>query len=357
MHEDFMRRAIRLARVPAATSPNPRVGAVVVRDDEVVGEGYHLGPGTPHAERAALDAAGSAARGADLFVNLEPCAHHAHTPPCADAVIEAGVRRVFASLEDPDDRVRGRGLARLREAGIEVEVGLLEREAAEANRAFLHQRTTGKPLVTLKMALSIDGRMAAADGSSRWITGEEARRFAHERRAEVDAILIGAGTAVADNPRLTARGIPDARQPARVLIDGSGRVEASAQLFDEGEAIVVTTARCAHDRQIEWKEAGAEVLVLPDRDGHVVLGAVIETLAERGWIEILCEGGPSLSSALLASEVVDRLEIHRGSIVLGSGPGIGDVGVGTIGDAMGWDLADTFPVGSDVVSVYDRGTP
>ena len=349
-----MRRAIQLARVPPATSPNPRVGAVVVRNGIVVGEGYHSGVGTAHGEAAALEAAGSDAGEADLYVNLEPCAHHAHTPPCVEAILQAGIRRVFVGIEDPDERVRGRGIAELKGAGVEVEVGVLEPEAALLNRAFLHQRTTGRPLITLKMAMSIDGRLSAQDGSSRWITGEDARRYAHERRAEVDAVMVGAGTALTDDPELTPRHVQGAREPVRVLVDGAGRVGSSARLFRNGHAVVATTARSAHDKQIGWKEAGAEVLVLPDRDGHVDLVALFEALADRDWLEIVCEGGPTLSTALLAGDFVDRIEIHRGPVIVGAAPGIGDVGIATIADAGAWDLVDLFRAGDTAVSLYDR---
>ncbi|MGH2807694.1 MAG: bifunctional diaminohydroxyphosphoribosylaminopyrimidine deaminase/5-amino-6-(5-phosphoribosylamino)uracil reductase RibD, partial [Actinomycetota bacterium] len=200
----FMARAIELARIPLHTSPNPRVGAVVVRDGEVIGEGYHFGAGRPHAETEALRGVDDA-RGATVYVNLEPCMHRAETPPCAPALVEAGVARVVAALEDPDERVRGRGFEYLREHGVEVTGGVMAAEARALNAAFIHQRTTGRPLVTLKLALTIDGRLAASDGTSRWVTGPEARAVVHRRRAETDAILVGSGTVLADDPSLTAR--------------------------------------------------------------------------------------------------------------------------------------------------------
>ena len=328
---------------------------MVVADGRVVGEAAHEGSGTPHAEALALRQAGAGARGATVYVTLEPCVHEGRMPPCAPALIEAGVARVVAALEDPDERVRGRGFAYLRDHGVDVEVGLLAAEAEELNRTFLHHRRTGRPWVSLKLALTLDGRLAAPDRSSRWITGEEARRLVHRRRAEVDAIVVGAGTAVVDDPQLTARDVPAPRQPARVVVDGAGRVPPWARVFDTGVVIVATTAECPSEAQVAWKDAGAEVVVLPSADRGVDLAALLDHLGERGCLEVLCEGGAELATSLLRADLVDRLELHTGPVIVGrGGPDIGDLGIANMGDATRWALVSADRMGQDVVTVYDR---
>jgi diaminohydroxyphosphoribosylaminopyrimidine deaminase / 5-amino-6-(5-phosphoribosylamino)uracil reductase len=347
-----MARALELARMPSFTSPNPRVGAVVVRDGEVIGEGFHEGAGTLHAEAAAL--AGIDARGATLYVNLEPCSHHANTPPCAPALVEAGIVRVVAAIEDPDERVAGSGFAHLRNNGVEVTIGVLADEARAMNAAFLHQRSTGRPLVTLKLAMTIDGRLAAADGTSKWITGEEARAFVHRRRAEADAVMVGSGTVIADDPSLTARDVASTRQPARVIVDSSGSVRSGAKVFGPGADVIVATSNAApHDVHTEWKEAGAEVLVLPG-EGRVDLDALVTELGRRGWLEIYCEGGARLGSALLRDGLVDRLELHHGAALTGAGPQLQDLGVGTMSEALRFSLVDVVRAGDDLIATYMR---
>jgi len=341
----YMARALALAAAVSHTSPNPKVGAVVVRDDKIIGEGAHLGAGQAHAETLALE--GIDARAATLYVTLEPCAHRGATPPCAPAVVEAGVGRVVVAMQDPDGRVAGRGIEQLRSAGVRVDIGLHAREAAELNAAYLHQRVTGKPLVTLKLALSLDGHMAAPDGSSRWITGEASRARVHARRAQVDAVMVGAGTVVSDDPKLTDRRDGASRQPARVIVDSSGRVSAASAAFDAAEVIVATSDRSSHDAHIRWKEAGAEVHVLPSGEGGVDLSSLVDELSRRGWLEIYCEGGPTLATSLLRAGVVDRLELYYGPLLVGRGPGLGDLGVTTMGAARRWKLISAAPAGDD----------
>ena len=352
--ERFMIRALELARRAPFTSPNPRVGAVVVKDGRIVGEGWHEGAGRPHAEARAL--AGVDARGGTLYVTLEPCTHFSRTPPCARALVEAGIRRAVISLEDPDRRVDGRGIDYLRSRGVEVETGVLREEVRALNLAYLHHRRSGRPLLSVKLALSLDGRMAAPDGSSRWISGEGARRRAHARRAEVDAILVGAGTVLADDPRLTARGVAAGRQPARVVVDAAGRVPARAAVFGPGgETIVATTAACEHEVQTAWKEAGAEVLILPAAAAGVDLRALAYALGGRGFLEVYCEGGGRLAASLLKEGLVDRLEIHRGPVLLGRGGAeLGDLGVSAMSDAPRWRLQEVARDGDDVLTVYSR---
>ena len=348
--ERYMERALELARRPAFTSPNPRVGAVVVRDDAIVGEGAHLGAGTAHAEAVALS--GVDALGATFYVTLEPCNHHGRTPPCAPLLVAAGVARVVVAIEDPDPRVSGSGLDVLRAAGIEVTTGVLAGEAAALNRAYLHHRRTNRSFVSLKLALTLDGRMTATDGTSQWITGPEARRIVHARRLEADAVLVGAGTVLADDPKLTVRDVPATRQPLRVVADAHGRVPASAAVFGEpaGGVLVATTASCPHETQIAWKEAGAEVLVLPESDGGGVdLSALVEALGSRGVIEIFCEGGPRLASSLIKGGLADRLELHYGPLLTGGGLSLDDLGITTMREALRYVMEDTTRAGRDLL--------
>jgi diaminohydroxyphosphoribosylaminopyrimidine deaminase/5-amino-6-(5-phosphoribosylamino)uracil reductase len=346
-----MDSALELARSVPFTAPNPRVGAVIVRDGRVIGEGRHEGAGTPHAEAAAL--AGVDAAGATLYVTLEPCSHHGRMPPCAPAIAAAGVTRVVAAMEDPDSKVHGAGFAHLRERGVDVEVGVLEGAARRLNAGFIAQRTTGRPLVTLKLALSLDGRMKAG---GRYFTGEAARARVHERRAQVDAVVVGSGTVLADDPELTVRGMPATRQPARVVVDGSGRVRADRKVFRrDAEVIVATTREAPHDTQLAWKEAGAEVIVLPaGSDGGVDLGALLDALGNRGWHELYFEAGPTLAAALLRDDVVGRLELHIAPVMLGEdSPGLIDLGGGS-GDTRRFRVVGVEQLGDDVVLELER---
>lgn len=352
--ERYMQQAIEFARRVPFTAPNPKVGAIVVRDGRIVGEGWHKGAGHPHAEAMALE--GIDGRGGTLYVTLEPCVHHGRTPPCAERIVTSGIERVVAAMEDPDDRMRGAGIRYLRDQGVDVTTGVLELAAKKVNAAFVHQRQTGRPLLTLKLAFSIDGRIAAGDGSSRWITGGPARRRAHERRAEVDAILVGAGTVLADDPRLTARAEVVEHQPARVVVDASGRVPPDAAIFHAGDVIVASTSDAPHDRHTAWKERGAEVVVLPAGTSGVDLRALMADLSRRGWLEILCEGGATLATSLLREDLSDRLEIYTGPALIGRpGIDIGDLSVSTIAQARRMKLVDVTRLGEDVLTVYERG--
>ncbi len=363
--ERYMERALELARRPAFTSPNPRVGAVLVRDGHVIGEGAHMGAGTPHAEAAALE--GVDARGATLYVTLEPCNHHGRTAPCAPLVVAAGVARVVVATEDPDPRASGSGLRVLRAAGVDVTTGVSAAGAERLNRAYLHHRRTGRSFVSVKLALTLDGRMTAPDGSSQWITGPASRAAVHTRRLECDAVLVGAGTVLADDPRLTVRDVPAVRQPLRVVVDAAGRVPASAALIaePEGAAMIATTAACPHDAQIAWKEAGAEVLVLPEatttrrlgersRSSGVDLAALVEALGARGIVEVLCEGGPRLASSLLGEGLADRLELHYGPVLTGGGLSLDDLGITSIDEALRYVMEDATRAGDDLLVTLVR---
>jgi diaminohydroxyphosphoribosylaminopyrimidine deaminase/5-amino-6-(5-phosphoribosylamino)uracil reductase len=360
----FMRRALDLAgNGIGLASPNPLVGAVVVKEGSVVGEGWHEGPGTPHAETVALAAAGERARGASLYVTLEPCSHTGRTPPCAQAVVRAGVRRVVAAIQDPDRHVDGRGFEMLRAGHVEVTTGVLAAEAEERNAGFLKVARGGMPFVTLKLAASLDGKVAARDGSSRWITGEAARRDAHRLRAEADAVLVGAGTAVEDDPSLTVRldGYRG-RQPLRVVVDSSGRVPPIGHLFDgSAPTLMATTAEAPAEARDGWAAAGAHVMVSAER-GRVRLERVLEDLSRcRPWQvrSVLIEGGPTLAWSAVADGLVDRVVLYLAPKLVGgaAAPGIlGGEGVATLADASSLRFRSVERIGADVKLVAEPST-
>jgi diaminohydroxyphosphoribosylaminopyrimidine deaminase/5-amino-6-(5-phosphoribosylamino)uracil reductase len=331
------------------------VGAVVVAKGDVVGVGWHEGPGTSHAEIHALRAAGERAYGATLYVTLEPCSHQGRTPPCAPAVIEAGVARVVAGMRDPNAEVDGRGFQILREAGVEVADGVLPEEAAALNPGFIKHWRSPLPFVTLKVAASLDGKVAARDGSSRWITGTEAREDAHRLRAANGAVLVGAGTALTDDPSLTVRLAGyRGRQPLRVVVDGSGRVPATGALFDDTASTMVATTELAPREASEaWTTAGAEVLVVPaDADGRVELKHVLEHLSEAcRRTDVLIEGGPTLGWSAVNAGLVDRLVIYLAPKLIGgtAAPGVlaGD-GIASIADALPVEIKSVERLGDDV---------
>lgn len=305
------------------------VGAVVVRDGQVAGAGWHHGAGAPHAEVEALAAAGPAARGATVYVNLEPCCHMGRTPPCVDALLRAGVARVVAGMIDPDPNVRGRGLELLGAAGVQAEAGVLEEKARRLNAPYVVHRTLGRPFVTHKAAASLDGRIAAADGTSRWITGPEARRDVHLLRARSDAVCVGVGTVLADDPALTARDVRARRQPLRVVVDSAARTPAGARVLGpEAPTLIVATGAAPPGRVRALRDAGAEVLEVPSEDGRVALPAMLGELARRGVMDLLLEGGGTLAGAFIAAGLIDRFVWYVAPKLLG--------GAGTAGPLEGW---------------------
>jgi diaminohydroxyphosphoribosylaminopyrimidine deaminase/5-amino-6-(5-phosphoribosylamino)uracil reductase len=319
--EAYIGRALALAeRGRGLVSPNPLVGAVVVSaSGAVVGEGWHEGPGTAHAEVVALREAGDAARGATLYTSLEPCAHTGRTPPCVEAIVAAGVAAVISAMRDPNPIVDGRGFAELERAGIEVRYGVLREEAARQNEAFVKHVRTGLPFVTWKMAASLDGKVAARDGSSRWITGEPARADVHRLRAWSDAIVVGAGTALVDDPSLTVRE-PGyrGRPPLRVLVDARGRVPATGDLFDEAApTLVATTDLAPPERRDEWQSAGAEVAVFSAEGDGVPIGELVTLLGKRDVQGVLLEGGPTLAFAAIEDGVVDKVVVYLAPTLIG----------------------------------------
>ena len=340
-------RAIELAlKGDYRTSPNPMVGAVVLdRRGRLAGEGYHRGPGHPHAEEEALAAAGEAAFGGTLYVNLEPCNHEHRSPSCAAAIIEAGLRRVVVSMTDPDERVRGAGIRALEAAGITVAAGMHGDRALRMNEFYVKHRLTGRPFVTAKFAMSLDGKIATRTGESRWITGEEARRHSHRLRHMHDAILVGVNTVVVDDPELTTRiEGEEGRQPLRVVVDSQLRIPQSARVV--GAGTLIATTRAGH-------VGAAEVVKLPaDRRGRVSLPALLDELGRRNLLSVLVEGGGEVHASLFAEDLVDKVHAYVAPRVIGgrAAPGpVGGDGIERLADALRLRDIDLTRLGEDIL--------
>lgn len=364
----YMARALELARKGVySTHPNPRVGCVIVRDGEIVGEGWHVRAGEPHAEVHALRQAGDKAKGGTAYVTLEPCSHHGRTPPCADALVNAGVGRVVAAMQDPNPDVAGRGLLRLMSAGIAVQSGVLEGEARAINKGFLKRMEHGLPYVRVKLAMSLDGRTAMASGESQWITGPEARSAVQRLRAESSVVLTGADTALADDARLTVR--PDelglnaeltalavARPPLRVLVDGRLRVPLDAPFFQAGNALVATCA--AASARGRYQDQGHELLALPSSGGHVDLRKLLVELAGRGVNDVLVEAGPKLAGAFTRLGLVDEFQIFMAGKFMGSSARpLLDLPLAQMSEALELKIVEMRAVGNDwrVIAIPAHG--
>jgi len=353
----YMRRALVLARrALGRTSPNPAVGCVIVRGGRIVAEGATASGGRPHAEAVALARAGKKARGATAYVSFEPCAHHGRTPPCAAALVAAGVRRVVVGCVDPYPPVRGRGLAILRRAGIEVAWGVLEDECRRLNEGFIARVTHGRPLTTLKLALSLDGRIAAASGDSRWISSKAARALVHRWRGAADAVMVGAATVIADDPRLTCRA-PGGRDPVRVVIDGRLRCSPRARVFTQrsrAPTILVTAAANAERARRRYRGARVEVLGCAARGGEIDLRELMRDFARRGWCRVLIEGGAHLAGAALAARVVDRIALFAAPMLLGAGtPAIEGLAHARVRDAIKLGAVEVRRLGPDLLIEAD----
>jgi diaminohydroxyphosphoribosylaminopyrimidine deaminase/5-amino-6-(5-phosphoribosylamino)uracil reductase len=316
---EWMAQALRLAEQGLySTSPNPRVGCVLVADGEIVGSGWHRRAGEPHAEVHALREAGDKARGATAYVTLEPCSHHGKTPPCADALIAAGVLHVVVAVQDPNPLVAGAGISRLTAAGIAVECGLMEGAARELNAGFFSRMTRGTPWLRSKIAMSLDGRTALANGVSQWITGEAARKDVQLWRARSCAVLTGIGTVLADDARLNVRDIESERQPLRVVLDSKLRMPLTAQMLHGGNVVIYAAVR-DKEKIAALEKAGAIVSVLPDGNGQIDLPAMLRDLAQRGCNEVLLEAGSTLNGAMLRAGLVDELVLYIAPQLLGDG--------------------------------------
>jgi diaminohydroxyphosphoribosylaminopyrimidine deaminase/5-amino-6-(5-phosphoribosylamino)uracil reductase len=346
----FMGQALQLAaRGLFTTTPNPRVGCVVVRDGAAVATGWHERAGSPHAEVLALREAGERARGAALYLNLEPCSHHGRTPPCVDAIVAAGVGRVVAAMQDPNPKVSGAGFAKLRAAGIAVETGLMEDEARELNIGFVSRMSRRRPWVRLKIAASLDGRTALANGKSRWITGQPARADGHRWRARACAVLTGFGTVRDDDPQLNVRGIETPRQPLKIVVDSKLETSPAARVLSGGNALVVGAVDDAK-KIAALKGAGAEVAVIPNDHGKVELFKLMEELARRELNEIHVEAGTRLNGSLLQAGVVDELLVYVAPSLIGdSGLGMFNLPELTdLGEATRLTIREVERLGEDV---------
>ncbi|WP_002245184.1 bifunctional diaminohydroxyphosphoribosylaminopyrimidine deaminase/5-amino-6-(5-phosphoribosylamino)uracil reductase RibD [Neisseria meningitidis] len=319
----MMENALRLAALGRfSTSPNPRVGCVIAHGSQIVGQGFHVKAGEPHAEVHALRQAGEMAQGATAFVTLEPCSHYGRTPPCAEALLRSGVTRVVAAMRDPNPLVAGKGLALLEAAGIKTECGLLEHQARELNRGFLSRIERRRPFVRLKCAVSLDGKTTLSDGSSFWITGEDARADVQVLRAESCAVLTGIGTVLADNPRLNVRAFPTLRQPARIVLDSRLRLPLDSHLLTDGQSpTYIATLERNEDRLHPYREHAHIRILMPSETagGKIDLNHLMRLLADEGFGEIMVEAGSELTSAFLAENLADEIVLYRSPKILGSG--------------------------------------
>ena len=336
--------------------PNPAVGCVIVRDGLIIGRGWTADGGRPHAETAALAQAGSAARGATAYVTLEPCAHHGQTPPCAEALVAAGIARVVIATGDPDARVAGRGIAILRDAGIAVETGVLQRQAQRDHAGFFLRVTENRPFVTLKLAGTLDGRIATASGESQWITGPEARRAVHIMRARHDAVMVGAGTVRADDPSLTVRGMGVTRQPVRVVLSRAMKIPATGQLAATARDVPVWLCHGPDADVAAWTAQGAVSLPCAVSAGQVDPHAALAALAGQGITRVFCEGGGMLAASLLSAGLVDALVVFSAGIAIGAEgtPSLAAMGVDSLALAPRFTLDQVRPVGGDIMHTWVR---
>lgn len=352
-----MKRALELAELALGrTSPNPVVGAVVVNNGEIVGEGYHHRAGTPHAEVHALRAAGSLSRGSTIFVTLEPCSHHGRTPPCANALIDAGVKRVVIATEDPNPLVAGRGVSLLEEAGIETRVGVLQEEAVHLNQFFFKYIKSGRPYVTIKSAMTLDGKIATAGGDSRWVSGEESRRLVHQMRNVYDAIMVGIGTVLKDDPLLNTR-LDDAigRDPVRVIIDSMLQLPLNSQIFKtarQQKTLLFCSDQAKADQMARLEQVGIEVITLPGTEEILPLDEILVELGKRELCSVLVEGGAEINASLIENGLADRIHLFIAPKIVG-GRGaptpVGGLGAELMKDAIPIKLMETAYCGQDIL--------
>ncbi len=355
---DYMDRALLLAKLALVhSSPNPAVGAVIVNDGVIVGEGYTQPPGSHHAEIVALQRAGDKARGARMYVTLEPCCHHGRTPPCTKAIIEAGIAEVHFAMIDPNLRVCGRGKAELEAAGIKTFVGDHEEEARDLNEAYIKYTHTGMPFVISKFAMSLDGKIATKTGESRWISGEQSRRYVHTLRSQIDAIMVGVDTVIRDDPQLTARaGLAGGRvekQPLRVIVDSKGRTPPTARIFQvPGKTLLAVTSEVDPEKAKALAKVGAEVVELPAKGGMVDLEKLLKFLGKRQIVSIMVEGGAAVFGSLFEEYLVDKVLVFIAPIIIGGHEAKNPVegkGVEKLSQATGFTRVKVEKIGSDVL--------
>ena len=353
-----MAHALRLAaRGLGNTWPNPTVGCILTQGTTIVGRGFTQPGGRPHAEQMALTQAGPRAKGATAYVTLEPCAHHGQTPPCANALVKAGISRVVTALTDPDPRTAGKGHATLRAAGLDVTEDVLTPEATALNAGFLKRVTQGLPFVTLKLATALDGRTATASGESRWITGAHSRRAVHAMRLSHDAVMVGSGTAIADDPDLSVRDFGPTRQPVRIVIDSQLRHSPDSRL---GRSTEISPVWMLHSETADptrlqaWANTGATLITCPTTNDHLSLTATLQILAAKGLTRILCEGGATLAAALLTAKLIDQLALFTAGVALGceGHPALGPLGLTTLAKAPRLTLSQTQTYGPDSFTLW-----
>ncbi|MBP2635637.1 MAG: ribD [Firmicutes bacterium] len=355
MDEFYMQQALAIARYATGrTSPNPLVGAVIVKDGRIVGQGWHRKAGTPHAEVHALAQAGELAKGATIYVTLEPCSHHGRTGPCADALIEAGVKKVVVAMTDPNPEVAGNGLTRLRAAGIEVVEGVLIAEAIQINEVFLKWITTGMPFGILKTAMTLDGKIAAHTGHSKWITSASAREYVHKLRDIYDGILVGVGTILADNPKLTTRLLEGGHNPVRIIVDTMARTPLTANVVTDKEApTIIAVGREAPVERVEaLRKLGVEVLVLEQNTQGVKLRQLFKVLGEKRITSVFIEGGATINASLLADNLIDKVYSFVAPKIIGGkkAPGpVGGNGVDQVDQAIMLENITTQTIGDDIL--------
>jgi diaminohydroxyphosphoribosylaminopyrimidine deaminase/5-amino-6-(5-phosphoribosylamino)uracil reductase len=349
-----MNRALRLAeKGRGRTSPNPMVGAVLVKEGRAVGDGYHAKAGEAHAEIVALRQAREEAKGATLYLNLEPCAHYGKTPPCAPEVIEAGVKRVVIGMEDPNPLVKGKGIEILRRAGLEVEVGILERECRRLNEAFCKYILKKEPFVILKAAATLDGKIATRTGDSKWISGEASRRFVHKLRDQVDGVLVGVGTVLKDDPLLTAR-VRGGRDPYRIVLDSRLKIPEQAKVIgtSPSKTIIAATALAPKDKIEKFEKRGVQIFIFDSKEGKVNLKTCLSKLGEIGMMSLLVEGGGQVNGSFLDEGLIDKLLLFLSPKMIGDqqAPGIFDGrGVSNLQEAIGLKEMKTRRVGEDIL--------
>ena len=358
----MMQTALELAKLGRfSTSPNPRVGCVIAHGAQIVGQGFHVKAGEPHAEVHALRQAGAAAKGATAYVTLEPCSHYGRTPPCAEALVHSGVTRVVAAMTDPNPLVAGKGLSMLEAAGIRTESGLLEAQARELNRGFLSRIERGRPFVRLKCAASLDGKTALSDGNSFWITGEQARADVQTFRAESCAVLTGIGTVLADNPLLNVRGFPTLRQPARIVLDSRLRLPLYSHLVTDGQSpTYIATLEHDEDKLRPYREHAHIRILMPSEtaDGKIDLHHLMRLLADEGFGEVMVEAGSELTSAFLAEDLADEIVLYRSPKILGSGKDLFSLPENrtALTDPPLWIPVFSKTIGHDIKTVFRKNS-
>jgi len=346
----FMEIALDLA-TKGHTSPNPRVGCVIVKNGKIVGKGYHKRAGMKHAEIEALLDAGKDANGSTMYVTLEPCNHYGRTPPCTKAILKAGVKKVIAAMEDPNPLVSGKGLEELRKGGVVTECGLLEEEVVRLNKGYNKYMKTGLPFVTLKMAMSLDGKVATKTGDSKWISGKKSRKLVHEMRSNSDAVMVGVGTVLSDNPRLTSR-IRDGKDPLRIVIDTLLKSPVDSNIFNDSNCLVVTSSLADDAKRKMFEKNGIDVLVIGASGGGIHLMDVMRVLGKRGIQSILIEGGPNIAGSAIDEGIVDELVLFIAPKLIGgeSAPGpIHGLGSALVSDAVPINILGVERVGEDIM--------